>query len=295
MLPLSYEAIVDEICRFTGAPAEEVAPRVWREAVELGWNVGRDAEAFGITPHCYDERMEALYREGVGFIFETMVYWAKPGRQEWSSKAADRLARYAAAVGIEAAGLSLLLLGDGAGNDAIFFARSGFQVDYFDVPGSKTYDFAVKRFVHYDLLNRSVRLVSDYRSCFEKRYDAVVSFEVLEHLPDPRAAIADIGKLLKPGGIALITEGFGAVSADLPTHLRCNARLDGRTPFIFHQCGMELSWYSRAPLFKPVEFVRVEKRQPLGSARLLFEGGVIKGMVAARARRLRQRVQGMFA
>jgi SAM-dependent methyltransferase len=294
-LPISYEAIVDEICRFTQIPAAEVARRVWREALELGWNVGRDAEAFGVTPHCYDERMEALYREGMGFIFETMVFWAKPNRQEWSYQALGRLRRYSIAMGPEAAELSLLLLGDGVGNDAIFFARNGFKVDYFDVPGSKTYDFAVKRFEHYELLNQSVRLISDYDSCFEKQYDAVLSFEVLEHLPDPRAAIADIGKLLKPGGIALITESFGLTPAHLPTHLRCNVCLDGRSPFIFHECGMELSWYSRTPLFRPMEFVRVKKKRPLGSARLLINGEVIKWAVGARARHLKQRIQSVFA
>jgi SAM-dependent methyltransferase len=293
--PISFEAIVDEICRFTQVPAEEVARRVWSEALELGWNVGRDAEAFGVTPHYYDERMEALYREGMGFIYETMVFWAKPSRQEWTFKAVDRLRRYSTAKRVEVGELTLLLLGDGVGNDAIFFARNGFNVDYFDVPGSKTYDFAVKRFVHYKLLNQNVHLISDYGSCFEKQYDAVISFEVLEHLPDPRRAIADIGKLLKSGGIALITEGFGSTPANLPTHLMCNVNLEGRTPFIFHECGMLLSWYSHTPLFKPIEFIRLEKKRPLGSARLLFDGGVTKAIARAQVRRLKERIRAVFA
>jgi SAM-dependent methyltransferase len=293
-LPVSYEAIVSEICKFTQLPAEEVASRVWREALELGWNVGRDVEVFGVTPHYYDERMEALYREGMGFIFETLVFWAQPSRQEWSCMALERLLRYAAAKRVDVAELSLLLLGDGVGNDAIFFARNGFNVDYFDVPGSKTYDFAVKRFEHYELLNQRIHLIGDYRSCFEKPYDAVVSFEVLEHLPDPRAAIADIGKLLKPGGIAIITEAFGLTFAHLPTHLRCNQRLEGRTPFMFHECGMELSWYSRAPLFKPTEFVRVQEKRLLGGARLLLNGGVVRGIMQAWARQLKQRIQAVL-
>ena len=294
-LPLSYEAVVDEICRFTQVPTAEVARRVWREALEPGWNVGRDVEAFGVTPHHYDELMETLYREGMGFIFETLVYWANPIRQEWSRKAVQRLLRYSAAKRADPAELSLLVLGDGVGNDAIFLARNGFKVDYFDVPGSKTYDFAVKRFAHYALLNQSVRLISNYRSCFEKQYDAVLSLEVLEHLPDPRAAIADIGRILKPGGIAIITEAFGLTPSDLPTHLKCNVKLDGRTPFLFHERGMKLSWYSRTPLFKPMEFVRVERRQRLSSVRLLFDRGVIARIIEGRARRLKQRIMALLA
>jgi 2-polyprenyl-3-methyl-5-hydroxy-6-metoxy-1,4-benzoquinol methylase len=293
--PVSYEAIVSEICRFTQLRAEDVAHKVWKEALELGWNVGRDVETFGVTPHYYDEKMEALYREGMGFIFETMVYWAKPSRQEWSCKALERLLRYSVAKRVDVAELSLLLLGDGVGNDAIFFARNGFNVDYFDVPGSETYDFAVKRFEHYKLLNQRIHLIGDYRSRYEKSYDAVLSFEVLEHLPDPRAAVADIGRLLKLGGIALITESFGLTLPHLPTHLSCNARLEGRAPFIFHECGMKLSWYSRTPPFKPMEFVRVEKNPPLGRATLIFDGAVLKEVIEVAARRAKQRILSAFA
>jgi 2-polyprenyl-3-methyl-5-hydroxy-6-metoxy-1,4-benzoquinol methylase len=33
--------------------------------------------------------------------------------------------------------------------------------------------------------------------------DAVVSFETLEHLPEPRRAVAEIARVLKPGGLLI--------------------------------------------------------------------------------------------
>ncbi|WP_366513710.1 methyltransferase domain-containing protein [Moorena sp. SIOASIH] len=47
--------------------------------------------------------------------------------------------------------------------------------------------------------------MSDYNQCLSSQYDVVLSFEVLEHLSDPFAAIGDIHSMLKPNGIALIT------------------------------------------------------------------------------------------
>ena len=293
-LPFSYEAIVDEICRFARLPEGDVRLRLWHEALGLGWNVGRDVEAFGVTPHRYDHNMETMYRMGDGFIFETMVYWARSSRQEWTKRALERLLRHSTAAGIGAADMSILLLGDGVGNDAIFFAREGLTVDYFDVPGSRTYDFAVKRFEFYDLLGETIRVLDNYSSCFKKKYDAVISFEVLEHLKDPLATIADIGRLLKDGGIALITEAFGAVHPCFPTHLKCNARFEGKAPFIFLRHGMVLSWYSRSPLFKPAEYTRVGKTRTLDGARLLTDICVLKGLAAGPARRMKRRIWTTF-
>lgn len=39
------------------------------------------------------------------------------------------------------------------------------------------------------------------------RYDIISMIEVLEHLPDPRAALTLVSRLLKPGGLLLLTTG----------------------------------------------------------------------------------------
>jgi 2-polyprenyl-3-methyl-5-hydroxy-6-metoxy-1,4-benzoquinol methylase len=258
-LPLTYADIVDEIVEFTSLSREEVEQRVWMEALHPGSNVLRDASRFGITPHVSNEKMRQLYEQGDGFIFETLVFWAKPERYVWTEQAHERIRCYAAQRNVPAENISILIFGDGAGNDSLYLASKGFKVDYFDVPGSKTFEFAMKRIEKYGFLGRSVRALPDYRSCFKQEYDVVISFEVLEHIPEPLTLIRDMASVLKTGGIALITEDFGDIVREVPTHLKATSRYMGQTPFLFLKHNMLLSWYGRQPLFKPMEFVHVSK------------------------------------
>jgi 2-polyprenyl-3-methyl-5-hydroxy-6-metoxy-1,4-benzoquinol methylase len=258
-LPLTYIEIVDEIVRFTTLPREEVEHKVWMQALQPGWNVLQDVARFGVTPHVSNKKMDQLYEEGFGFIFETLVFWAKPERYQWSEQALERIRLYAAQKNLPVGDISILIFGDGTGNDSLYLASQGFHVDYFDVPGSKTVQFAMNRFEKYGFLGQSIRVFTDYQSCFRKGYDIVISFEVLEHVPQPLTTIRDIALALKDGGIALITEDFGDIIARLPTHLKANSKYLGQTPFLFLQNKMMLSWYSRKTLFKPMEFVKSGK------------------------------------
>jgi SAM-dependent methyltransferase len=127
------------------------------------------------------------------------------------------------------------------------------------VPGSKTFDFATARFEYYGLLDTSIHVMTDYQQCLSQQYDAVISFEVLEHLTDPVQAIKDIAAMVKPGGIGLISEDFGDIADYLPTHLRRNSVYMGRTPFLFLNNNMRLTWYSRDNFYKPYEFVKADR------------------------------------
>lgn len=290
-LPLTFGEIVNEITRFSGLSKAEVEHRVWMQALEPGWNVLRDVARFGVTPHVYDERMLQLYREGDGFIFETLVFWSKPSRQRWTQHAIERIRLYAARSGMESGDIAILILGDGAGNDSLYLAHNAFKIDYYDVPGSKTFDFAIKRFDAYALPGHSVRPINDYGSCFAKEYDVVISFEVLEHLPQPLQTIRDIQALLKTGGIALVTEDFGDITNRLPTHLKANSRYSGKTAFLFLRNSMALSWYSREEIFKPFEFVKV-KSVSTNDWLALFQDRDIRGSYLSKFSRPLMRIIG---
>jgi SAM-dependent methyltransferase len=258
-IPLTYGQIVEEIAGILPLPRATIEHRVWMEALQLGWNVGKDAQRFGVTSHEYGPQMERLYRESDGFIFETLVFWATPLRRSWIGEALDRMHKHAHTIGVRSSEMRVLIFGDGAGNDSLFLAENGFHVDYFDVPGSVTYDFALKRFRRRCSLGKEIRVLGAYEDCLSGDYDAVVSFEVLEHLPDPRTAIRDLASVLKTGGIALVTESFGYCLPSFPTHLRSNLRFAGKTPFLFLSNGMRLSWQSREVIFRPMEFMRLER------------------------------------
>ena len=259
-LPFSYQEIVDELVNFSDLPRQEVEHKVWMQALGEG-TVIQEAKHFGVTPHQYDDKMEQLYKEGYGLIIETMVFWASHERQLWIQQAIERIRLYAQKNNRALDDLAILMLGDGTGNDSLELVRNNFKINYFDIPGSKTYNFATKRFAHYDLIGDRVNLISDYNSCLTSQYDVVLSFEVLEHLTDPVAAIRDINLMLTSYGIAIITEAFSAVYDNFPTHLKSNLKFANQTPFIFLQNKMLLTWYSQKSLykFKPMEFVKKEK------------------------------------
>jgi ubiquinone/menaquinone biosynthesis C-methylase UbiE len=48
--------------------------------------------------------------------------------------------------------------------------------------------------------------------------DAIMCTEVLEHIPDPNAAIREFSRLLKPGGYLLITAPFASLTHFAPYH-----------------------------------------------------------------------------
>jgi SAM-dependent methyltransferase len=255
-LPTTYQAVVNEIVKFTDLCESEVEHRVWMQALEPGWNIIQDVKHFGVTPFQFDDKMIRLYSEGYGFIFDSLVFWARPARQLWIQHALDRIQRYAELTGTTLNNLRILMHGDGPGNDSIYLASYGLNVDYYEVPGSRTFDFGIKRFQHYGFWGQSIKPVYDYQTCLQGQYDVIISFEVLEHLPDPIKAIKEINATLKPGGIALITEDFGDLAGYLPTHLKSGARYLGAAPFLFLKNNLVLTWYSQDELFKPFEFVK---------------------------------------
>jgi SAM-dependent methyltransferase len=258
-LPITFHEIVTEIIQYSGLPQAEVEHRVWMQALEPGWNVLQDVKRFNVTPFQFDENMIRLYTEGDGFIFDSLVFWSKPDRRLWIQHALERIRMHADRMGVPIWDLRILMFGDGPGNDSLFLAECGLKLDYFEVPGSKTFEFAIKRFQHRGVWEQSIRPIDDYQSCLQGQYDVVLSFEVLEHLPEPVKAIQDINAALKLGGIAIITEDFGDLAGYLPTHLKNGARYLGRAPFLFLKNQMVLSWYSQDELFKPYEFVKVEQ------------------------------------
>jgi SAM-dependent methyltransferase len=253
-IPTTYGEVLADLVQFADLSREDVDFRLDMEFKVNGWNVVMDVETYGVTPHVFDDHMARLYRESDGFLFETLAFWTNPIRQNWTEQAFERIRLLAERLDRPASELAVLMLGDGAGNDSLYLASRGLTLDYFDWPGSKTYDFSRRRFEHYGLVPDRIRLLPAYEDAFARQYDVVLSFEVLEHLPDPLPTIRDIARMLSPHGVALISESFGQVLPNVPTHLSCNARYDGRTPFLFLREGLGLTWYSQYHPFKPMEF-----------------------------------------
>jgi SAM-dependent methyltransferase len=287
-IPIFFDDIAAEIVRFTPLTADEVRYRTWMESLDVGWNVKEDCRTFGVTPHIYNDKLIQLYKESYGFIFETLVFWAKPTRQFWIKQALERIQVYIKNSCQNLKNLKILMLGDGAGNDSLFLINNGFNVDYFDMPGSKTFNFAYNRFNYYDLIDNGVSIVTDYSQLFLKKYDIIICFEVLEHLPDPISTIRDMGNLVKDNAIILITEAFKYVNENLPTHLSSNEKYSGLTPFYFLKEKMLLTWYSKKTLFKPLEFTKRNVVHVRDLAYIFSDIKIWKEFLAGRKRQLKK-------
>lgn len=246
--------LVDEIAHCAQIDRSESEAKLWQQIVGPG-NVELDAIRFGVTPHVYDEAMERLYRESDAFIFETLLYGQRAERQAWIEAAYARIERHARELRLPVSALRILIFGDGCGQDTLFLAKRGCRVDYFDIPGSRTFAFAQRRFARHGLLGGGVRVRTDLTPC-AGAYDAVLSFEVLEHMPQPREGIRAVARALKCGGIALITEAFDCVNPRFPTHLAANAALRDATAFLCARDGLALTWSNAAHPGKPMEFRR---------------------------------------
>lgn len=254
--------LLEELIECGGYSREEAEHRWKQETAALGWNVLQDVSRFGVTPHVYDAAMERLYREGDGFIFETLQYWRTPDRQSWSLRGLARLQAFCRERGVSPESLRVLMLGDGTGSDTLLLLQHGFQPRYFDVPGSRTSEFSRGRFARRGATAK-IRIVETYESLLDESHDALWCFDVIEHLPDLPAAIKGMSDMLKQGAIALITESCKYVRADLPTHLAVNASYDGHVQELFRRAGLCPVWYAPGTDFRPVEYRKVHGNESL--------------------------------
>lgn len=253
----SYEVLVSEIAEFTGLKHDAVKKMIWNEVFDPGINVKQEALDFGIDFHVYNDKMDLFYRNAYGFIIETSVESLRKGKRIVLNTIKMRISHF---LDNNKYKVNILMMGDGVGEDTIFLYKHFHKESnffYFDIPGSKTYDFAQKNFKKQGI---SVEFINKYENILHDFFDIIVCLEVLEHLPDPDSSVEGFNKFLKDGGIVFITESFSNIGKNFPTHLKSNSKHDGKTPFIFLKHGLLLQYYYKKwpLLFRPMEFMKKE-------------------------------------
>lgn len=95
---------------------------------------------------------------------------------------------------------------------------------------------------------RQIDIVSDITNIPEPdaSFDAILCSEVLEHLPDPLAALQEFARLLKPGGILILTAPFASLVHFAPYH---------------YSTGFSRYWYE---YHLPKNGFSIEKLEPNG-------------------------------
>jgi SAM-dependent methyltransferase len=105
--------------------------------------------------------------------------------------------------------LDILEVGCGSGNICRPLASLGHNVRATDIdPASVAY---ARRQNHFPNLTLEIGGIESLAEEKPQGYDAVIASEVLEHIEGPAAALAKIRRLLRPGGIVLVTipNGYG--------------------------------------------------------------------------------------
>ena len=140
-----------------------------------------------------------------------------------------------------------------------------FQQNGCDVTGTEFSDGAC-RFAR-DVLKLPVRVgLLDELKFPENSFDVVVMWHVLEHISDPRPMVAEVARILRPGGIFLVAvPNFGSPEARLTKsgwfHLDCPRHLSHHTreslSLILDKAGLQPKWISAlAPEYDNFSFVQ---------------------------------------
>ncbi len=126
----------------------------------------------------------------------------------------------------------------------------GIRSTYADLAGS-TFDYAEWRFARRGL-NISTADVTDPAVLDGGQYDVITCLDVIEHLPDPEAAVRRLVSLLRPGGLLVLTVTF-YTNEQGPFHLNC----DKYTNESFYEIVTTLGMRELTP-FAPRVFQKAE-------------------------------------
>lgn len=98
----------------------------------------------------------------------------------------------------------VLEIGPGLGTDHAQFARAGARMYAVDLT-ERHLLLTRQRFAHEGLETRLTRGDAEHLPFADASFDAVYSFGVLHHTPDTAAAVNEVRRVLRPGGLAIIS------------------------------------------------------------------------------------------
>jgi glycosyltransferase involved in cell wall biosynthesis/SAM-dependent methyltransferase len=204
-----FKEDIKMISNFLRMNEDQVKERIVREILNPGINV---KEAWNKEAPKTETEIIRFYKNTDAYIFDLTTIHKIYERLIWKKKASEIFKHNNCS--------RILDYGGGIGEDSMYFKRLGFQPDLFELP-SLTADFARFRF---QKLNLSIPVITSEEN-LDKLYDGIYATEVLEHVWDPIRLVKTFSKIIKKGGILLLTHSFELIGDNYPSHLKQNKSL----------------------------------------------------------------------
>lgn len=180
--------LVGELAEYLGEPEEEVLERCRTGAGEL-------AGAWSDAVPKSTEEVAAFYGRTDAYLYD-LTWWHALAEDESALAGVEALE---AALGHRAR--TVLDFGSGIGSLGLLMARHGLDVTLAEINPTLC-DYARWRFDRRGLPARF--LDAGLEALPEDAFDFVSAVDVLEHLPDPRAALRSLAAALRPGGTLFV-------------------------------------------------------------------------------------------
>jgi SAM-dependent methyltransferase len=216
------EDLIRLISSLSQEPLETVARRLLDEERCIGINVRREVLECGLRPHVWSEDLIEYYSKTKAFLYETAVWNRSPMKRAFR----ERMSRFLEAWQAEnppKTPLRILCFGDGLGFDTEYLCQAGYDVTYFEVSRE------CERFARAVFENNGVfpQIVNRLEDLQPESFDAIMCFDVLEHVPSPPDVVASFARWLKPQGRLITHNPFWLIHPYYATHLRANRKYSG--------------------------------------------------------------------
>ena len=165
---------------------------------------------------------------------------------------------FAAERRIAASGLSILEVACGVGGITLPLARLGARVRALDID-ERDIAALVARARELRFANLTAGVEDAFTFRHDTRYDVIVASEVMEHVLDPDAMLANVVRHLEPGGLLIVTTPNGYGPWELSNYVRPRhvvrrwnwlRRLAGKEPYAAGTGPDHCQHYTRGRLVK---------------------------------------------